>query len=85
MPIQVLIAKLAVNLIIILIFYILKLEESLFDPDFFATDGTPFIFLSTNIQGTDHIKAVLPSRSRWSRNYLRPGAGAEIISIINIS
>ena len=29
--------------------------------------------------------SVLRSRSRWSRNYLRPGAGAEIIHLINIS
>ena len=28
---------------------------------------------------------VLRSRSRWSRNYLRPGAGAGIIFLINIS
>ena len=30
------------------------------------------------------VVAELRSRSRWSRNYLRPGAGAEIIFLINI-
>ena len=30
------------------------------------------------------VKAVLRSRSRWSRNYLGPGAGAEIKFLINI-
>ena len=31
-----------------------------------------------------HWGAVLRSQSRWSRNYLRSGAGAEIILLINI-
>ena len=30
------------------------------------------------------IQTVLRSRSRWSQNYLRSGAGAEIIFLINI-
>ena len=29
-------------------------------------------------------QSVLRSRSRWNRNYLRPGAGAEIVFLINI-
>ena len=49
-------------------------KNSVSDPD----SGVFWI----QIQGLK--KAALRSRSRWSRNYLRPGAGVDIIFLINI-